>query len=501
YRVSLLRGISTNDKGKLIWVDSLESLKLFVEEVLNIANGIWICPGGEAKQFKSKDLDIRWYPTTKSITVSGNLENEIKEKLHSLASISKQLLVNAENLGVDETTPPQNASLKNINDFMVNSNLAGVDVLDLQDSRAISLSDNDTTNGSFQACEESVSCNEESVIQNVIKRNRLLKEENKALQTEITKCKDTLTELNTKLTDTESEKSSLLTVIRLLNEEQATVMCSNKDESSQAQQTRSSWQIAGRKTTSQSVGHHINLSNKYSTLQIEDDDEAVMSGDAGNNQTVVPKMTPTIDHEKKRRLKNTLRNIQDTKQNSLPTSNQRDTIQPKKQQCDVAFVGDSMIKHVDVRKLRHGTNKQVTVRTFSGCRTDEMAHYIKPTLALKPKQVIIHVGTNDLKTKSPAEIIYNLKNLGNQAKQENPRTGVSLSQIIIRSDDTRLQNKLVEVNKCIQDLCEQENWGLIDNSNISNMHLNPYGLHLNKRGSALLAKNIKLHITSNIDNY
>ena len=33
------------------------------------------------------------------------------------------------------------------------------------------------------------------------------------------------------------------------------------------------------------------------------------------------------------------------------------------------------------------------------------------------------------------------------------------------------------------------------------MHLNPYGLHLNKRGSAILAKNIKLHITNNIDNY
>lgn len=55
------------------------------------------CPGGEAKQFKNKDLDIRWYPTTRSITVSGNLENEIKEKLHSLAFISKQLQDNAEN--------------------------------------------------------------------------------------------------------------------------------------------------------------------------------------------------------------------------------------------------------------------------------------------------------------------------------------------------------------------------------------------------------------------
>ncbi len=147
------------------------------------------------------------------------------------------------------------------------------EVLDLEDSRAISLSDNDTTNGSFQACEESVSCDEKSVLQNVIKRldslthqfenhrnetsvvlnerspmatesltkeNRLLKEENKSLQTELTKCKDTLAQLSTKLTDAEGERSSPLTVIRLLNEEQATVICSNKDESSQAQQARSS---------------------------------------------------------------------------------------------------------------------------------------------------------------------------------------------------------------------------------------------------------------------
>ena len=91
--------------------------------------------------------------------------------------------------------------------------------------------------------------------------------------------------------------------------------------------------------------------------------------------------------------------------------------------------------------------------------------------------------------------------MGRQAKQENPHTDVSLSQIIVRSDDPRLLNKLAEVNKRMQDLCEQENWGLIDNSNITNMHLNPYGLHLNKRGSAILAKNIKLHITNSIDNH
>ena len=115
-----------------------------------------------------------------------------------------------------------------------------------------------------------------------------------------------------------------------------------------------------------------------------------------------------------------------------------------------------------------------------------MTRYIKPMLSLKPKEVIIPVGTNDLKTKSKTEIIENLQHPGNQVKQDHPNAVVSLSQVAIIRDDARLKSKLVKVNKCMQDLCEQENWGLIDNSNITNMHLNPYGLH----GSATLDKKI-----------
>ena len=165
--MSLLHGVSFNNKGKLIWTKSLQDLQKFVEEILNLADGGWCCPGGSAKQFKSEDIDLRLYPETQTITLNGKLKDEIGEILNSAALISGKLA----NLGVNDSvsTPPKNASLKNINDFMVNSNLAGVEVLDLEDSRAISLSDNDTTNGSFLACEESISCDEESVLQNVVK--------------------------------------------------------------------------------------------------------------------------------------------------------------------------------------------------------------------------------------------------------------------------------------------------------------------------------------------
>ena len=51
----------------------------------------WTCPRGHSKQYKTDDVDIRWYPTTQSITLNGKLKNEIKEKLTSLVSISDQV--------------------------------------------------------------------------------------------------------------------------------------------------------------------------------------------------------------------------------------------------------------------------------------------------------------------------------------------------------------------------------------------------------------------------
>jgi hypothetical protein len=88
---SVLYGISINNKGKLVWTESYQLLQTFVEEVLSLSNGVWSCPGGDAKQYKAEDIDIRWYPETQSITLNGKAKDEIKEKLLSVAAIQVQL--------------------------------------------------------------------------------------------------------------------------------------------------------------------------------------------------------------------------------------------------------------------------------------------------------------------------------------------------------------------------------------------------------------------------
>ena len=50
---------------------------------------------------------------------------------------------------------------------------------------------------------------------------------------------------------------------------------------------------------------------------------------------------------------------------------------PKK---DAAIMEDSMIKFIDARKLSHSTNMKIAVKTFPGARTEDMIHYVKPTL-------------------------------------------------------------------------------------------------------------------------
>ena len=77
-----------------------EELQMFVEEVLDISDGIWDCPGGDSKRYTSSNLVMRWYQDTRSLTLNGDSKDEIKEKLISLALVAKQVKNPAHDGGV-----------------------------------------------------------------------------------------------------------------------------------------------------------------------------------------------------------------------------------------------------------------------------------------------------------------------------------------------------------------------------------------------------------------
>ena len=53
-----------------------------------------------------------------------------------------------------------------------------------------------------------------------------------------------------------------------------------------------------------------------------------------------------------------------------------------------------------------------------------------------------------------------------------------------------MTKKITEVNEQLEHHCKSNKWAFTKHSNIESNHLNSYGLHLNKSGTALLAKNV-----------
>ena len=139
----------------------------------------------------------------------------------------------------------------------------------------------------------------------------------------------------------------------------------------------------------------------------------------------------------------------------------------------------------NVQKMN--ANFKVFVKTFSGAKTTCMNDYIKPSVRSSPDHSILHVGTNDLSSdKSTEEIARSITDLATSIKNE--KHDVSISNIIIRADDKKLEEKRCEVNSFLGKLRKEKNYYLIDHSTrIKRNRLNKGKLHLNQKGTKLLS--------------
>ena len=120
--------------------------------------------------------------------------------------------------------------------------------------------------------------------------------------------------------------------------------------------------------------------------------------------------------------------------------------------------------------------KHVVVKHFSGAKTDDMKHYVKPTQE-QPAQIIVHIGTNDLSSnKNSDEIADEIVNFAKSIKTD--ENNIVISSIVPRKD--RLNNKAKEGNVHLREKCEANNLSLIEHHNINPYrHINAKGLHRN----------------------
>ncbi|XP_074633132.1 uncharacterized protein LOC141891953 isoform X3 [Acropora palmata] len=126
----------------------------------------------------------------------------------------------------------------------------------------------------------------------------------------------------------------------------------------------------------------------------------------------------------------------------------------------------------------------VTAGTGGTAAGIAIGNYLTGSKLKKPEEVILHVGTNNLKSSEPRDIAEGIINLGLKIQNHSPDCKITISSLISRSDQT-LNGKIKDVNKIVNQLAKQHAWRTIPHSNIKNEHLNASGLHLNVQESIL----------------
>ena len=117
-----------------------------------------------------------------------------------------------------------------------------------------------------------------------------------------------------------------------------------------------------------------------------------------------------------------------------------------------------------------------------------MVHYVKPTLEQKPDNIIVHTGTNNLRQDSPQEILNKIVELCENIKKKCPQSNIAVSKLTPRRDFTDLEKKRLQVNEIIRSSSQSKPWTVIPHKSLDDHSLNTRGIHLNRRGASVLAK-------------
>ena len=115
--------------------------------------------------------------------------------------------------------------------------------------------------------------------------------------------------------------------------------------------------------------------------------------------------------------------------------------------------------------------------------------YVKPAMRKKPKALVIHTGTNDIQQeintmKMVKKLVKVIKEIDSEKETEIKFSG------LIQREDHDFRDQIEEINVKLKRYCESKGYRFVENSNIDGGFLNRSKLHLNKKGTALLSRNI-----------
>ena len=150
----------------------------------------------------------------------------------------------------------------------------------------------------------------------------------------------------------------------------------------------------------------------------------------------------------------------------------------------IVIIGDSIIKNIDPRRL---SKKPVRKFTYPGKTADQISQEVMSiNVSGDPAHVIVHVGTNNLPKDFAQRCAEKIVDLAKSVKLKFPYSRIAVSALTHR-EELDLSVKLNDANESLKSLSESNNFTFSDNSIIENSCLNSSKLHLNSKGSSLLA--------------
>ena len=152
------------------------------------------------------------------------------------------------------------------------------------------------------------------------------------------------------------------------------------------------------------------------------------------------------------------------------------------------------------------TKETVLFKRFPGQSAEEISCYApKPLTDIKPQQVVVIAGTNDLTRAvydqghiNENEIGENILKIGRSARQHGAQK-VHISSILERQGQ-QYRNGIVRVNNLLSARCAEENFIFMDQSQITIAHISSDGIHPNFFGTTILKMNI-LSVFSSFNPY
>ena len=152
------------------------------------------------------------------------------------------------------------------------------------------------------------------------------------------------------------------------------------------------------------------------------------------------------------------------------------------------IASSSMLNQMDEEKLSRG-NIDVKVRYHNGCTIKCMYSHLPEMFQQRPDYVLLHIGSNDCVKKSGKtsdKVLREMKNLVDYISWNLPCTKVILSLPIVRFDcsvaNAVQQNLRLKLKRLL--------YPYLDHPNINTNYIGKKGLHLNGRGTKLVARNI-----------